>query len=103
MKKLWVALTVALLVSVAIGVGAASATHSNGEGPKQDLVSGTSQFEGGGFDAQPHVNATSGPSGKTHEATSSIGNPPREPISSTFRGGLHALMSTVTLLVSQAK
>jgi hypothetical protein len=47
MKKLWVALTVALLVSVAIGVGAASATHSNGEGPKQDLVSGTSQFEGG--------------------------------------------------------
>jgi hypothetical protein len=64
MKKLWVALTVALLVSVAIGVGAASATHSNGEGPKQDLVSGTSQFEGGGFDAQLHVNATSGPSGE---------------------------------------
>jgi hypothetical protein len=61
MKKLLAALTVALLVSVAIGVGAASATHSNGEGPKQDLVSGTSHFEGGGFDAQLHVNATSSP------------------------------------------
>jgi hypothetical protein len=64
MKKLLAALTLALLVSVVIGVGVASATHSNGAGPKQDLVSGTSHFEDLGFDSQLHVNATSGPTGE---------------------------------------
>ena len=41
MKRLVTALTLALLVSLALGVSVANATHSNGQGPKQDLASGT--------------------------------------------------------------
>jgi hypothetical protein len=58
MKRLLAALFLALLGALVGASGVAGAD------PKQDLVSGTSHFEGGGFDAQLHVNATSGPSGE---------------------------------------
>jgi hypothetical protein len=64
MKKLLAALTLALLVSVALGASVASATHSNGAGPKNDFVTGTGQFSPETVDQQVHVNAKSGPSGE---------------------------------------
>ncbi len=59
MKRVFAALTLALLCPVALAVSAANATHSNGEGPNKDLVSGT-----GKSGAEAHVNAMSGPSGE---------------------------------------
>jgi hypothetical protein len=65
MKKLLAALTLALLVSLALAVSAANATHSEGEGPNHDFVSGTGQFQGLlAIDLEIHVNAKSGPSGE---------------------------------------
>jgi hypothetical protein len=61
MKRVFAALTLALLCSVALAVGAANATHSNGEGPNKDLVSGTGTFSSGG---EGQVDAMSGPSGE---------------------------------------
>lgn len=42
--------------------GAASATHSNGKGPNQDLVTGSTRFPG--IEAKVHINAKSGPAGE---------------------------------------
>ena len=64
MKRLLAALTLALLVSLALGLSVANATHSNGDGPNQDLVSGTGQFSPETVDQEIHVNAKSGPSGE---------------------------------------
>lgn len=69
MKKQLVPLTVGLLALAVLPV-VAVATHSNGEGPKRDLVHGTGHFEGinpgSGLptDARLHVSARSGPSGE---------------------------------------
>ena len=66
MKRLVTALTLALLVSLALGVSVANATHSNGEGPNHDFVRGTRQI----ILPEPdeyfmlHINAKSGPSGE---------------------------------------
>jgi hypothetical protein len=43
MKRLLLALTLALLVSISLSVGAASASHTNGVGPKKDLVVGSAK------------------------------------------------------------
>lgn len=64
MKRLLMVLSLALLTSLVIGAGVANATHSNGKGPEQDLVSGTGQFEDETTDQQIHVNAKSGPEGQ---------------------------------------
>ena len=61
MKRLFAALTLALLCSVALAVSAANATHSNGEGPNKDLVSGTATHRTG---SNGHVDAMSGPNGE---------------------------------------
>ena len=61
MKKLLAVLTLALLLSLALGVSVANATHSDGEGPNDDFVRGTATAPTG---AKFHVNATSGPSGE---------------------------------------
>ncbi len=66
MKKLLAALTLALLLSLALGMSVANATHSNGEGPdKRDFVRGTGQIAPTGnlLDFQLHVNAWSDPAG----------------------------------------
>ncbi len=48
MKRLLVVLTLALLLSLvvagSVGIGMASATHSNGQGPNKDFVRGTGQL-----------------------------------------------------------
>ena len=66
MRKL--APSVALLVACAALPSAAGASHSNGQGPKQDLVQGTGNFvlEVGPLTqtASFHVNANSGPAGE---------------------------------------
>ena len=66
MKKLLTALTLALLASLAlsIGAGVAGATHSDGQGPNKDFVTGTGQFLPETLDLEIHVNAMSGPSGE---------------------------------------
>jgi hypothetical protein len=61
MKRLLAALFLALVGALVVASGVASAD------PKQDLVSGTGQkvrFPEEEFDAQFHVNATSGPTGE---------------------------------------
>jgi hypothetical protein len=57
-------LSLALLGSLVLGAGVANATHSSGTSPKQDLVSGTGQFEDETMDQKIHVNAKSGSEGK---------------------------------------
>jgi len=64
MKRSLVVLSLALLISLVVGAGVANATHSNGQGPKQDKVNGTGQFEDATTDQQIHVNAKSGPEGQ---------------------------------------
>src|SRR5688572_666896 len=64
MKRLLAALFLALVASLALAVNAASATHSNGQGPKQDLAAGTGQTDSFGIEIKVHVNAQSGPSGE---------------------------------------
>jgi hypothetical protein len=61
MKRLFAALTLVLLCSVALAVSAANATHSNGEGPNKDLVSGTGTHRSG---SNGHVDAISDPNGE---------------------------------------
>ncbi len=57
MKRLVVALGLALLLSLVVGVEVASATHSEGEGPKQSFAQGTAKFELPDGAALLHVNA----------------------------------------------
>jgi hypothetical protein len=64
MKRLLVALFLALVASLALAVNAASATHSNGQGPNQDLAAGTGQVAAVGLDFKVHVDAKSGPMGE---------------------------------------
>jgi hypothetical protein len=65
MKRSLAVLTLALLLSLAliggVGVGVASATHSEGDAPVYDFVRGTATTVQG---AIFHVNAKSGPSGE---------------------------------------
>ena len=63
MKRMLSVLTLALLVSISVA-GVAGATHSNGEGPKHDFVTGTGQFSPETVDQEIHVNAKSDPSGE---------------------------------------
>ena len=70
MKRLLAALFLALVASLALALNAASATHSNGHGPKQDLAAGTGQlessdpFSGQVVEQKVHVSANSGPMGE---------------------------------------
>jgi hypothetical protein len=43
MKRLLLAVSLALLLSLALGVSVAGATHSNGKGPNHDFAQGTGQ------------------------------------------------------------
>lgn len=52
---------VVLVAALALAAGGASAAHSNGQGPKRDLVAGTGTFSP--FEAKVHVNARSDRSG----------------------------------------
>jgi hypothetical protein len=63
MKRLFAALFLALVASLALAVNSASATHSNGKGPNQDLVAGTGQLQVFSLELKVHVNAKSGPMG----------------------------------------
>jgi hypothetical protein len=65
MKRLFAALTLALLVSLALAVSAANATHSEGNGPEHDFVSGTGQNLSSviTIEREVHVNARRTPSG----------------------------------------
>ena len=83
MSKLLTALTLALLLSLAlvgaVEIGVASATHSEGEGPNNDFVRGTVTT---GTGAKFHVNATSRLSGEDPKghfyAEIKEGTPPRQ-------------------------
>jgi hypothetical protein len=68
MKRLLLALTVGLLVSVSLGVSAASASHRKGEGPKHDSLTGRGHF----FRTEIHFNAKSGPSGEDAQGRFSL-------------------------------
>jgi hypothetical protein len=65
MKRTFLVLTLALLVSMSLSVGAAKASHSNGAGPNKDLLIGTGKdFSDGALDSYFHINAQSGPEGE---------------------------------------
>ena len=65
MKRTFLVLTLALLVSISLSVGAANASHSNGAGPNKDLLIGTGKvFFDGALDIYVHINAQSGPEGE---------------------------------------
>jgi hypothetical protein len=68
MKRLLLALTLALLVSISLSVGAASASHTNGVGPKKDLVVGSAKGVVPSttlyIPLYIHINAQSGPAGE---------------------------------------
>ena len=64
MKRTFLVLTLALLVSMSLSVGAANASHSRGAGPNKDLLIGTGKnFFDSGYD-HVHINAQSGPEGE---------------------------------------
>jgi hypothetical protein len=61
-KKLLAALALALLLSLALGMSVANATHNTGEGPpNRDFARGTVESIS---ETQTHVNAISGPLGE---------------------------------------
>ncbi len=61
LKRIMSVLAVAILATVAFS-GVALATHSNGNGPNKDFVTGSTRFPF--LDAKVHINAMSGPSGE---------------------------------------
>ena len=70
--------------SLLVAPGVASATHSNGSGPNNDLVNGSVKLEGvtpfGPVSIHVHVNAMSGPSGADPRGHLFFdGNPPGFP------------------------
>ena len=67
MRRLLTSLALAIVALGAVA-GTATATHSNGEGPDKDFVTGTAQLlletSFGTFPAQLHINAQTGPQGQ---------------------------------------
>jgi hypothetical protein len=81
MRRLFTSLALALL-ALLVAAGTASATHSDGAGPGQDLTVGTGALDdpAAGVFVKLHVNAKSGPFGEDPSGHLNFkGNPPGVP------------------------
>jgi hypothetical protein len=106
MRRVRLCLMLGLLL---VTPGVAGATHSNGEGPNHDSITGTGRIVAGPIDVFLHVNAKSGPSGvdpRGHVAFHAA--PPAVPFPIDIQGRVTCLtivgnQAIVGLVVTQSK